>query len=159
MRLDRHADTEDADPIRADNRLVLPARNYLGMQCGPIEGATYGRPADNKAGRCIAEELRLSREMDPGAGHVLEPDRKHRLRVNRTLGGERTRWRRLAEPERRLKAAGRCGIRRATPLTRHHRHVLDGLATPEGRERRPEVLRPLLEVVGHQRRRHRLDPP
>src|SRR2546423_11758494 len=143
MRLDRHADTEDADPIRADNRLVLPARNYPGMQCGPIEGATYGRPADNKAGRCLAEELRLSRELDPGAGQVLEPDRKLRLRVERTLRGEPARCRRLAESERRRKAAGRCWIRRVTPRTRHHRHVLRRLATPEGGERRPRLLAPL----------------
>src|SRR2546421_6587054 len=113
MRLDRHADTENADPIRADNRLVLPTRNDPGMQCGPIEGATYGRPADKKAGRCLAEELRLSRELDPGAGQVLKPDRKHRLRVGRTLRGEPACWRRLAELERRRKAAGRCRIRRA----------------------------------------------
>src|SRR6185437_13072989 len=97
------ADTEDADPIRADDRLVLPARNDFAMQCRPIEGATYGRPVDNKAGRRIAEELRLSRELDRGSGHVVDPERKQPLRVGRTLRGQPARRRRLAEPKRRRK--------------------------------------------------------
>ena len=79
MRLDRHADAEDADPVRTDDRLVLPARNDPGMECGPVEGAAQRGPVDDEAGRCIAEELRLSRELDPDVGQVLELGRELRL--------------------------------------------------------------------------------
>jgi len=60
--LQRDAGAQDTDPVSPDNRLVLPTWNDGGVKRGSIEGAAQRVPIDDKAGRRLADELRLSRE-------------------------------------------------------------------------------------------------
>ena len=139
-----------------------PPGMTVAWNAGPSSVPLSRGPVDDEAGRCLADELRLSGELDPHVGQVLEPGRELGSRLGRAL-------RQVCSPvaPRSLRssrnavgkvlAVAGSGARR--PSARHHWQILDRLPRPECRERGAEILRPLLEVVGHEWRRDRLDAP